>query len=69
MKRGRRFLKCEIMDAVEAAAEHGLNLRMTPDGAIEFTAAQKRATMQPTAEDALSGWLAHESKARGRSHG
>lgn len=66
MKRPRRFLKCELLDAAEAAAEYGLEAILTANGDIRFTQPGSRSTIANSADEALSGWLSNEGKAGGR---
>lgn len=65
MTKPRTFTKAEIRDAVFAAAEAGLNVRLTTQGEMEFTRpGERRKTPKVTAEDALEGWL-NGSETRG----
>jgi hypothetical protein len=57
MSRPRRFSKAEIMDAARAAAETGLDVRLTPQGEIVFEHHRQRRKEDPTPEELLAGWL------------
>ena len=58
MTKARTFSRTEIMDAVRAASENGMTVRMYSHGEIEFTPeTRKRKNAAPTPEDLLEGWL------------
>lgn len=57
MNRPRRFSKAEIMNAARAAAESGLDVRLTPEGEIVFEHHRRRKKEEPTPEELLEGWL------------
>ncbi|MDZ7824132.1 MAG: hypothetical protein U5K75_08920 [Ahrensia sp.] len=75
MSRARTFLKCEIADAIAAAALHGMEVRLLADGEMRilpFTLDQKKALNKTGGENAadmaLEGWeKTHGDKIKGRS--
>lgn len=68
MSRARNFTKAEIMDAARAAAETGLDAKLSPTGEITFTRGDRNDNLpDPTPEDVLEGWL-RGRKARGPAH-
>lgn len=70
--RARTFLRCEIKDAAEAAASHGLRITMHPTGEMEFAPAGATAGLdsaeETSAESELAKWKARRGKAPGRAH-
>jgi len=70
--RARTFLKCEIKDAAEAAAAHGLRITMHPTGEIELAPANAGHDLdsvdETSAESELAKWKARRGKTPGRAH-
>lgn len=71
MSRARTFLKCEIVDAIEAAARLGMEVRILPTGEMRIVHSNPQANSidenhTTDADKALAAWEAkHGGKVEG----